>query len=137
MAFNFDQKIREIKRLKLSLPIQVGNIAKNHYLKSFRDGGFTDSTFNPWEKRKTKNSSDRRNRANRAILVDSGALARSIRVGRATWNTIEVGSYGIPYASYHNKGEGNQPERKFVGPSKAMSREIRQKIKKEIKKTLK
>lgn len=136
MAFNFKNKIKEIKRLKSTLPVKIGNIAKNHYLKSFRDGGFTDKTLNPWKKRTTKNSSDRRNSASRAILVDSGALKGSIRVGRATWNTIEVGSYGIPYASYHNKGEGNQPQRKFIGSSHAMNKEIRAKIKTEIKKTL-
>ena len=137
MAFNFKEKAAEIRRTKRTLPIQVGNIAKNHFLDSFRDQGFTDSSLSPWAARKTRNKSDRRNRANRAILVDSGDLRRSIRVGTARFERIEVGSYGIRYAGYHNKGEGRQPIRKFVGSSRKMNTEIRNKIRKQIIKVLK
>ena len=136
MAFNFKEISLEIKRLKGYLPIQVGNIAKNHYLKAFRDGGFTESSLEPWAARKTKNRSDRNNSAKRAILVDSGALRGSIRVGKATFSRIEVGSYGISYAGFHNNGEGPLPVRKFVGSSAAMSKEINNKISKEINKIL-
>ena len=137
MAFNIKKKIAEIKALKRSLPVKVGNIAKNHYLKAFRDEGFTDARLDPWQKRKTRNRSDRRTSRRRAILVDTGALRRSIRVGSARRDRIEVGSYGIPYASFHNQEGGKMPQRRFVGPSKVMNRQIRLKIRNEIKDILK
>ena len=133
MAFNFDKKIREFKSLKKDLPVKIGNIAKNHYVKSFRDQGFTDEKLNPWASRKRPSRSDKRNRGNRAILIKSGQLRRSIRVGRATFNRIEVGSYGIKYARFHNRGEGNLPVRKFVGSSQVMNQKIIMKIRKEVK----
>lgn len=137
MAFNFERKIKEIQRLKKTLPRRVGNVAKNHYLKAFRDQGFTDDTLDPWTARKTKNRSDRRNKRRRAILVDKGHLRRSIRVGRATWNRIEVGSYGVKYARFHNRGEGKLPRRQFVGASRVMNAQIRRLIQGEIKRALK
>ncbi len=133
MSFNFKGKIKEFQRLKRTIPRQVGNIAKNHYLKSFRDQGFTDKTLSPWARRKRPNRSDRRTRRNRAILVDKGHLRRSIRVGAASFQRIEVGSFGIKYARFHNKGEGKLPERKFVGASAVMNEQIRRKLRKEVK----
>ncbi len=137
MGFNFKKKIAKFKATKKKLPVAVGAIAKSHYLKSFRDQGFTDNTLSPWAKRKRPNRSDRRNKANRAILVNRGHLRRSIRVVRAKWNRIEVGSTGIKYAKYHNQGKGRLPKRQFVGASKVMNRKIRARIRKDIKKTLK
>lgn len=137
MGFDIKQKLAELKTKKKLLPVRIGNIAKNHFLDSFREGGFTDVYFDPWASRKSKNRSDRRNPRPRAILVDSGALRRSIRVGSARWDKIEVGSFGIPYASYHNQGIGKQPVRKFVGSSAVMSFKIRKRIREEIKDVLK
>lgn len=134
MAFNFKRKIAEIERKKRTLPRQVGNIAKNHFLKSFKDGGFTDESFSPWKARKTRDKSDRRNpNKRRALLVKTGQLKRSIRVGRATWNRIEVGSYQIKYAARHNQGLAGMPKRQFIGESGQMNRKIKEKIRSEIK----
>lgn len=133
MAFNFEKKRRAFRSIKRTLPAQIGNIARNHYLRAFREQGFTDVSLDPWAKRKTRNRSDRRTTRSRAILVNTGHLRRSIRVGRARFNLIEVGSYGVKYARYHNKGERPQPKRQFVGKSKVMNDQIRKKIRKEIK----
>lgn len=137
MAFNFDQKIREIERKKSTLPLKVAAIAKSHFQKSFKDQGFTDTKLDPWASRKTQNKSDRRTTKRRAILVDSGALRRSISIVKATFNRIEVGSTGISYAKYHNRGLKPQPLRRFVGRSVVMNRKIRAKIRAEIKAVLK
>jgi len=139
MAFNFDKKLKEFKRVQRILPRQIGNIAKTHYLKAFRDQGFTDKNLNPWEKRKTRNKSDRRNKKRRAILVDTGTLRRSIRVGRASWNGIEVGSFGVKYAKYHNQlhRKYKNTRRQFIGDSQVMRKQIRAKIDSEIIKILK
>ena len=136
MAFNFEEKIKEIQKLEKTLPKVIGNMAKNHYLKGFRDGGFTDRTLDPWAKRKRPNKADRRNSRSRALLVDKGHLRRSIRVVRATWGRIEVGSTGIPYAGYHNKGSGKLPRRQFVGRSKVLNDKIIRIIQTKIKAVL-
>jgi phage gpG-like protein len=136
MAFRFDQKIKDFQRLKRDVPRRVGNIAKNHFLKAFKDEGFTEETVNPWAKRTTKNRSDRNNPARRALLVNRGHLRRSIRVGRTSWDRVEVGSYGITYAKFHNNpSQGSKiPRRKFVGSSKVMTRQISNLVRKEFKK---
>jgi len=138
MAFNFKEKITEIQRMKSTLPVKVGNIAKNHFLNSFRNQGFTDVSLSPWQKRKTRNSSDRRNpRKRRAILIDTGALNRSIKVGTATFRRIEVGSYGIDYAKFHNDPDKARVHRPFIKDSKVMNIAIQAKIRAEIKDILK
>lgn len=139
MAFNFKNKIKEIQNLKQHLPAQIGNIAKRHFVDSFRNQGFTDTTLDPWQVRKTKDKSDR-NRRNadkpRAILVKTGHLRNSIRVRVATFNLIEIGAYGVPYASFHNKGEGKLPKRQFIGRSRSLDMKIQRKINQEIKKII-
>jgi phage gpG-like protein len=132
MAFNFEQKIQELKRARSTLPIIIGNMAKRHFVKSFRDGGFTDEAFNPWQSRKRSD----RNQKTRAILVKTGHLRNSIRVRVANYNKIEIGSYNIPYAVFHNKGVGKMPKRQFIGQSSKLSKEIMKRISKEIKEIL-
>lgn len=137
MAFNFKAKIAEIQKMKRTLPIQVGNIAKNHFLNSFRNQGFTDTNLSPWQKRKTRNSSDRRNpKKRRAILVDTGAMSRSIKVGTARFNRIEIGAYGIDYAQYHNDPKKARVHRPFISDSVTMNRKIKAKIRNAVKDVL-
>lgn len=136
MAFNFKHRIGEFKKMKRTLPLKVANVAKNHYLDSFRKGGFTDASFDPWEARKTRNRSDRRTRKRRAILVDTGFMRGSIRIGSATWSRIEVGAYGVPYAKYHNNAEEARVHRKFLGRSQVVSNKVRTMIRREMKDVL-
>jgi phage gpG-like protein len=133
MAFNFKTKIAKFKNNRKRLPVAIGAIAKTHFLGSFRNEGFTDQTLSPWAARTTKNKSDRRNKSRRAILADKGHLRRSIRVVRANYNRIEIGSTGIKYARFHNRGEGNQPKRQFVGGSAMLNLKIAKRIRKETK----
>lgn len=132
MPFYFKRKIAKFKASKKKLPVAVGALAKSHFLKSFRDEGFTDQTLSPWAARTSKNKGDRRNRAKRGLLVNRGHLRRSIRVVRSTWSRIEVGSTGIKYARFHNRGEG-QPKRQFVGESAVLTRKIRNRIRRDTK----
>ena len=133
MAFNFEQKIREFQLAKRTLPAVIGNMAKRHFVDSFRKGGFTDITLDPWAKRKKKDRSDRNTTRTRAILVKNGHLRRSIRVRVATFNLIEIGAYNIPYAVFHNTGVGKMPKRQFIGESATLSRKIKARINKEFK----
>jgi hypothetical protein len=139
MPFNFKKKIADLKKLKKDLPKVIGNMAKRHYVESFRKGGFTDVSFNPWQARKFKDRSDR-SRVNstksRAILVKTGHLRNSIRVRVATFERIEIGAYGVPYGVFHNNGEGKLPKRQFIGRSRSLNNRIRQRLNQEIKKIL-
>lgn len=133
MGFNFKQKIARFKANKKTLPVAIGAMAKSHYLKSFREEGFTDDSYSPWAKRKRASSSDKRNKGRRGLLVNRGHLRRSIRVVRATWNRVEVGSTGIKYARFHNRGDGKLPKRQFVGASRSLNRKIIKRIRKDTK----
>lgn len=132
MPFNFKRKIARFKTNQKKLPVAIGALAKSHFLKSFRDEGFTDKTYSPWASRSTKNRSDRNNKARRGLLVNRGHLRRSIRVVRANWNRIEVGSTGIKYAKFHNQGEG-QKKRQFVGRSAVLNAKIGNRIRRDTK----
>ena len=97
------------------------------------------------EKRKNPTKADKRTGKQRGLLVQSGALRRSIRVGVATWDKIEVGSYGIEYAQIHNRGGRGvafgkypfqMPKRQFIGTSRVLNDKISKLIKKEIGKNL-
>lgn len=139
MAFNFEQKIKEFQKVKRNLPAQVGNIAKRHFVESFKNQGFTDASLDPWAARKTKDKSDRspRNRDKpRAILVKTGHLRGSIRIRVATFNLIEIGAYGVPYAKFHNNPTGKGVKRQFIGRSRSLSNKIQRKISQEINKIM-
>ncbi len=130
MPFNFQRKIIEFKLMQRNLPAVIGNMAQRHFVKSFRDGGFTDAALDPWEQRKNKTQNTR------AILVKTGHLRNSIRVRVATFQKIEIGSYGVPYAEYHNTGAGRLPKRQFIGRSKVLEKKIKARINLEMKKIL-
>lgn len=106
---DIEKSIAKFKKLKPLLPKVLGNMALNHFLQSFRDEGFTDNALSPWEKRKRKNAADIRTGRSRALLVDSGALRKSLRVKSATFQKVRIGSYGIIYASIHNRGGTTHP----------------------------
>lgn len=92
------EKLASLQKMKSTLPTVLGNRIKNFTLEAFRKQGFTDSGFQRWKPRK-KNKD-----AGRAILVKTGKLRRSIKVSRANWTRVVVGSYGLPYARIHNEG---------------------------------
>lgn len=117
------EKLAELQRMKSTLPTKLANEAKNHFLQSFRDGGFTDRSLNKWKPRKVT----AKNNVGRGILIKKGDLRRSIIVKYVSWNKIRIGSYGIDYAATHNyglragRGKGfRMPKRQFIGNSKQL-----------------
>ena len=105
--FKFDKALKKYETLKGNdLPLLVGKLAQNHFLEGFIKGGFeTDASSTGWEKRKTKDRSDKRNpNSNRAILVKSGHLRRSIALLDYKFDHIVIGTRGIKYAEIHNEG---------------------------------
>lgn len=79
------------------LPPIVGNVVINNVLDNFKNQSFDGQ---PWDRRKYKS---KRGAGNQKILIQSGALRRSIRIIRTTASSITVGS-DLPYASVHNDG---------------------------------
>lgn len=110
--------------------ILIGNEAKNFFVNTFREQGFQDQTFQPWKRRKIKDSkrgryqywqeqgtddkAGKRHRVKgtvrsvkmgRAILVDSGDLRRSIVREPVNKSQLQVKiSTDLPYAKIHNEG---------------------------------
>ena len=133
---DFDKINAALDRLAETLPRRAGVYMLNHSKKAFRDQGFTDDSLSPWAKRTTKNASDRNNSSSRAILIDSGNLRRSLRIRKATFKEVAVGSYGIPYAKRHNQGLKGMPRRPFVGDSRVLTKKLTDLCFKEFKKAL-
>ena len=131
-GFNFPQKMREIKRLKENLPRIIANESLNFFLEGFRKGGGqTDAGRWPARKRTAK-----RNRG-RALLVDTGALRRDVRIRRTSFKSIVIGTQSIVYARRHNEGLKGMPKREFLGDSKKLNRLNKKTILKELDKVLK
>lgn len=79
----------------------MGVLAVNHFTQSFRNQGFTDESLQMWKPRKR---TERSRMGNRAILVKSGRLRRSIRSKRFGLLSVKIYT-DVPYAKIHNDGE--------------------------------
>lgn len=107
-------------------------MARNHFVLSFRNQGFTDETLKRWQPRKNEISGGiARVRRSRAILVQSGNLRNSIKAS-VRGNSIVISS-DLPYAGIHNDGGnglawGRTPftmtKRQFIGNSAVLNRKI-------------
>jgi len=86
------------EQLKKGVRIYAKVYCLNFFKDTFRDQGFTDVSFEAWEKRKEP---DRR--PGGAILVDTTFLRNSLEVLDESENTIEFGTH-TPYAAVHNNG---------------------------------
>jgi phage gpG-like protein len=105
----------------------MGVLAANHFTTSFRNQGFTDESLQMWQPRKR---TERSRMGNRAILVKTGRLRRSIRSKRFGFLSVKILT-DVPYASVHNNGERSgrgrgfkMPKRQFIGYSGVLNRKI-------------
>ena len=105
----------------------MGILAVSHFTTSFRNQGFTDESLQSWQPRKRI---ERSRMGNRAILVKSGRLRRSIRSKRFGFLSVKILT-DVPYASVHNNGERSgrgrgfkMPKRQFIGYSGVLNRKI-------------
>jgi phage gpG-like protein len=132
----FDNTVPDLMKI-------IGNEAQNHFTKSFRDQGFTNSTIEPWKARKGEftggiSRTRSRNRG-RAILIKTGRLRRSLRkVGKGKYAVSIVSD--VPYAKVHNNGERagrgkgfKMLKRQFMGFSEKMARRTKEKMHVRIK----
>ncbi len=144
-------KFKLTKRLfavqKKTLPVVLGNIAKNFFLEAFRKGGFTDVGFKRWQQRRKRIGRGRTSPTLKeaANLVLSGKLRRSIKVRPATFKLTRIFT-NLGYAAIHNFGlqglafgktEFKMPEREFIGDSRTLERKLERRIIKEVDKVFK
>lgn len=125
-----EQLERELSKFVRAMGVE----AKNHFVASFRNQGFTDRRLERWQRR--RNNSD----PGRAILVKSGNLRRSIRVLSTSINEVTVGSM-LPYAEIHNNGgqlrRGRMPRRQFIGESYQLNKRLQKMLDRTIKNVFK
>lgn len=149
--WGLEKSLNQLKAAQSKLPIIISNMAQNHFRKSFKDGGFTDDVFQPWQPR--KGEAQRRGPAmvraksasSRAVLVKSGDLRRSVKEYERNWRRIVIGS-DLVYAKIHNDGlmgrawgraRFKMPKRQFIGRSRVLETAIQNRIEQEINKIFK
>lgn len=107
----------------------MGNDAINHFKDSFTNQGFTDDSLDKWKPRKRAE----RKRTTRAILVKTGRLKRSLTKRQVDRLSVRVSS-NVPYALRHNEGLSRMPKRQFVGYSRKLNDQLKQKFDRKIRK---
>jgi len=146
-SFKFKLTRRLFKKQKRTLPVDLGKIAKNFFLDTFKRGGFTDFNFQRWIPRRKRLAKGRTSPTLReaANLTKSGDLKRSIRVTSATFRLTRIAT-NLVYAAIHNfglqglafgKNPFKMPKREFMGNSKALEIKLERRIIKETDKAFK
>ncbi|GAA4825516.1 phage virion morphogenesis protein [Algivirga pacifica] len=110
--------LNNMDKVARQVPTIVGQTATNFYKERFRHQNWVDTGTEPWKPRK-QNTWTKQNNRGKAILVQSGALKRSIRVISKSSKRVVVGSVNIPYAEVHNEG--------YRGPVKQRVKSFRRK----------
>jgi phage gpG-like protein len=154
---------RKLRMAVRKLPEQTLRIIEVEGLasinKNFRDEGFNDGGLQKWKPRKTTDKRGRditrykTNRVGRAgNLTRYGRKnqGRAILTGHATGGNKLRNSFTSSrskvkvrfrthkdYAQVHNEGEGNMPQRQFIGRSRTLENNIKKKLTKELDKLLK
>lgn len=124
--------LQAISELNLALPVMVldmGNIALNQTLKTFRDQGYTDETLVKWANRKRNDK-----KAGRGILIGQGSGTSGLR---GSYRKVSRSALSISivndkvYSGVHNEGlkagRGRgfiMPERRMIGDSAVLRRLI-------------
>lgn len=90
---------RKVEASLKRFPRLAASEAQNFFLDSFKHQAWFGETTEVWKPRKSRSKKN----AGRALLVQKGRLRRSIRIKKADWNSVVVGS-DVPYAAVHNEG---------------------------------
>jgi hypothetical protein len=122
--FGTDKVLKNIDTLKQELPVVLANQAQNYFTNTFRQQGWDGEDWKepnrriqgtPEYKYPKKKGLGRRTRA---TLVQTGRLRRAVSnsIRRATFERVHL-VVAVPYAKYHNDGDGHLPKRQFMGDS--------------------
>lgn len=109
--FAFDKAVKNMGKLKQSLPILLANQAQTFFVNSWKIQGWQDRSVRRWAPRKDKGPKSQ----GRAILVKSGALRRAVNqsIREQAFDRIKL-VVALPYAAVHNDG--------YKGPRRAHTR---------------
>lgn len=143
-SFGIKQSKLKFGVKKKTLPLQLGNLAKNHFTRSFDQGGFTDSGLKRWKPRRKRLPRGKFSptQTEAANLIKEGALRRSVKIQKVSFPKTVIGSR-LPYAEIHNEGLPGKvfgkapfimPKRQFMGNSKLLEDNMERKIVKELDK---
>jgi len=91
---------KAVRSALLRLPSAVGNEAALFALDNFRNQSWAGEA---WPKRKNPTRWGKVRRPGRSLLVDTGALRRSVRITRLDADAVWIGS-SLPYAKAHHEG---------------------------------
>lgn len=94
----------KIQQVLKEAPVILGGEGLNFFLDSFKQQGWMgDHGMEKWPARKKGGKWGKVSRPNRALLIDSGRLRRSVRIIRTGEMEVIYGS-DVPYARAHNEG---------------------------------
>lgn len=129
-TFNLKEIVNKVRSVMKNLPNEVAITLEQEIDNNFK----TESFFGKkWESRRRESRSDKKNKGNRNLLVESGELRREVTDTKVVGNEVKVET-SLPYAVVHNNGEGNMKQRQFIGESPELDRKIKKKIEKELAK---
>jgi phage gpG-like protein len=140
-AKDFINRIKAYERNKRTLPIIIGETAKNFFQDNFKKQGFDDNGVKRWQARKGQVSFNglarvsKKSESGRAILVKTGDLRNSIRVKSASMRKIVIAT-DLDYSKIHNDGSNKMPQRQFIGESANLNKKIVELISTNIKNAL-
>lgn len=104
-TFEVQRTIQNLEVAYSRISQGVATVAVNFFKERFRAQNWADTRTEPWKKRKDNphwaRKKERSN--NRAILIKTGRLRRSIRKISVTPDLITIGT-DVPYAAMHNNG---------------------------------
>ena len=88
------------------LPPIIGEEAVNFTIENFDTQGWQGDSFEPWQKRLNPNAWGKKDDPDRAILVKTAKMKRSVRISRIVDDAvyIQAGGADVPYARAHNEG---------------------------------
>jgi phage gpG-like protein len=125
------------RRLQASIPQleeQIANDiieveAERFHEKNFRDEGFTDAGFKPWQPLKPTKKNQ-----GKAILVDTSLMKGHALKGTTRGKQVDF-TFPLAYMRVHNEGGKagrgagfTMPKRQYVGPSQYLEARIQQKV---------
>jgi phage gpG-like protein len=137
--FRLNEVATAIRRQQDPIMREVANMARNHYVNSFRVSSWEGKAWRQVQRRiagtgaykypKNKGLS----RRTKPILVNKGTLRRKVNNSvKSVSNGKIVFEVDLPYAKYHNEGTGKLAKRQFMGWSKKQGDESIKIIEKHI-----
>ncbi|WP_052444840.1 phage virion morphogenesis protein [Flammeovirga sp. OC4] len=124
------KQMDDLGKLHRQFPTIAGTEAKVFFKDRFRSQNWIDTNTEPWKPRKDPEGKHK----GKAILVQSGALKRSIKVLHKDKTSVTVGSANIPYAKIHNEGYRGNVNQKVKAHTRRKHRRTRNGVSHDVQK---